>query len=159
MAMRLQSAMEYLITYGWAILILGVVIAGLYALGVFNITSLSPNICSFPADIGCTSAYLSAGGQLKINIEQITSTPINITAIGCNDKGTTSNMIQINPPKGNYIEVGGNETFTGIQCYQQSLPYNGIIGSLYSGYVVLNYTDTQSGFEHVAVGKLVEKVS
>jgi hypothetical protein len=158
MEMRLQSAMEYIITYGWAILILVIVIAALYALGVFNITTLSPNICSFPADIGCTNAHLDTSGLLTINVEQTTSTPINVTAIGCNTDGTTSNMILINPPNGNYIEIGGNETFTGIQCYQNYAPYNGVISSVYSGYVVLNYTDTQSGFEHVAVGKLVQKV-
>ena len=31
-----QSAMEYLMTYGWAILIIAVMLAALYSLGVFN---------------------------------------------------------------------------------------------------------------------------
>ena len=34
--LRLQSAMEYLMTYGWAILIVAVVLAALFELGVFN---------------------------------------------------------------------------------------------------------------------------
>lgn len=34
--MRLQSAMEFLMTYGWAILIIAVVLGTLYTLGVFN---------------------------------------------------------------------------------------------------------------------------
>ncbi|MGC8538128.1 MAG: hypothetical protein ACP5MZ_04090 [Candidatus Micrarchaeia archaeon] len=34
--MKLQSAMEYLMTYGWAILIVAVVLAALFELGVFN---------------------------------------------------------------------------------------------------------------------------
>ena len=34
--LKSQSAMEYLMTYGWAILIVAVVLAGLYNLGVFN---------------------------------------------------------------------------------------------------------------------------
>ncbi len=33
---KAQSAMEYLMTYGWAILIVIIVAAALYALGVFN---------------------------------------------------------------------------------------------------------------------------
>ena len=33
---KMQSAMEYLMTYGWAILVIGVVIVVLYQLGVFN---------------------------------------------------------------------------------------------------------------------------
>lgn len=36
MAKKAQSALEYLLTYGWAILIVIIVGASLYALGVFN---------------------------------------------------------------------------------------------------------------------------
>ncbi|MDE1855812.1 MAG: LamG domain-containing protein [Candidatus Micrarchaeota archaeon] len=38
--LRAQSAMEYLMTYGWAILIVAVALAALYQLGVFNPASL-----------------------------------------------------------------------------------------------------------------------
>ena len=37
MRRKAQTAMEYLMTYGWAILIIIVVVAALYALGVFSI--------------------------------------------------------------------------------------------------------------------------
>ena len=37
-----QSAMEYLMTYGWAILIIAVVLGALYYLGVFNTSNLTP---------------------------------------------------------------------------------------------------------------------
>ena len=33
---KLQSAMEYLMTYGWSILIIAIVIIGLFSLGVFG---------------------------------------------------------------------------------------------------------------------------
>jgi len=39
---RSQSAMEYLMTYGWAILIIAVVLGALFQLGVFNSSSFSP---------------------------------------------------------------------------------------------------------------------
>ncbi|MEM4065247.1 MAG: hypothetical protein QXV17_00005, partial [Candidatus Micrarchaeaceae archaeon] len=39
---KLQSAMEYLMTYGWAILIIAVVLGALYSLGVFNSTNFAP---------------------------------------------------------------------------------------------------------------------
>jgi len=39
---KLQSAMEYLMTYGWAILIIAVVLGALFQLGVFNSSSFSP---------------------------------------------------------------------------------------------------------------------
>ncbi len=40
--MKLQSAMEYLMTYGWAILIIAVVLGALFELGIFNGSNLGP---------------------------------------------------------------------------------------------------------------------
>ncbi|MFH8080715.1 MAG: hypothetical protein QXO84_02430 [Candidatus Aenigmatarchaeota archaeon] len=42
MKRKAQAAMEYLMTYGWAILIIVVVIAALYAMGVFKTRSTVP---------------------------------------------------------------------------------------------------------------------
>jgi len=39
---KAQSAMEYLMTYGWAILIISVVLAALFQLGVFNPMAFAP---------------------------------------------------------------------------------------------------------------------
>ncbi len=41
---KIQSAMEYLMTYGWAILIIAVVLGALFGLGFFNSASLSPKV-------------------------------------------------------------------------------------------------------------------
>ncbi len=40
----LQSAMEYLMTYGWAILIIAVVLGALFGLGFFNSANLAPKV-------------------------------------------------------------------------------------------------------------------
>ncbi len=39
---KLQSAMEYLMTYGWAILIIAVVMVALFALGIFDSANFAP---------------------------------------------------------------------------------------------------------------------
>ncbi len=39
---RLQSAMEYLMTYGWAILVIAVVLGVLYSLGIFSPSNFAP---------------------------------------------------------------------------------------------------------------------
>ncbi len=41
---KLQSAMEYLMTYGWAILIIAVVLGALFGLGFFNSANLAPKV-------------------------------------------------------------------------------------------------------------------
>ncbi len=42
--LKLQSAMEYLMTYGWAILIIAVVLGAMFALGFFNSANLAPKV-------------------------------------------------------------------------------------------------------------------
>ncbi|MEM3247640.1 MAG: LamG domain-containing protein [Candidatus Micrarchaeaceae archaeon] len=39
---KFQSAMEYLMTYGWAILVIAVALGALYSLGVFNANNFAP---------------------------------------------------------------------------------------------------------------------
>ncbi len=46
--MKSQAAMEYLMTYGWAILVIAVVLAALYSLGIFNPNTFAPKASAFP---------------------------------------------------------------------------------------------------------------
>ena len=49
---KAQSAMEYLMTYGWAILIVLIALAALFYLGVFSPST--PNVCTVSAPFTCT---------------------------------------------------------------------------------------------------------
>ncbi len=53
---KLQSAMEYLMTYGWAILIIAVVLGVLYYLGIFNGQNLAPRLQPGSCHVARTSA-------------------------------------------------------------------------------------------------------
>ena len=50
-----QSALEYMMTYGWAILVIVIVAAVLYSLGIFSpSSSLSTTITGFSGFVGQT---------------------------------------------------------------------------------------------------------
>ncbi|MBU5689100.1 MAG: hypothetical protein KQA41_02655 [Candidatus Aenigmarchaeota archaeon] len=71
MKKKAQAAMEYLMTYGWAILIIVVVIAALYAMGVFKQKSTVP-YTGFTGDVtysahNATHLVLIAGRDLTYN--------------------------------------------------------------------------------------------
>ena len=69
--LKAQSAMEYLMTYGWAILIISVVLASLFSLGVFNSgTSLSTACIAF-AGYTCSAPLLHTG-TLSVTVGQAT---------------------------------------------------------------------------------------
>jgi hypothetical protein len=157
---KAQSAMEYLVTYGWAIIIIGVTLAALYALGLFNPVSFTSNQCILPADFGCISGFLySVNGTLSVNFEQSTASAINITAIGCNSAGIPTNMTAPQAPTSNnpiYLPIGGNFSLA-TQCYANGTVFKSQPSTLYKGYLLINYTNLQTGFQHVLVGKLIEK--
>jgi len=162
--MKAQSAMEYLVTYGWAILIIGIVISTLYALGIFSLKNYVNTFCVFPADFSCLNSYLFPNGNFIINIVQSTSTPINITSIACSTNMIPSNIIVFVPTANQiYMNIGANYTISGngiatLKCFSGSTVFNSSLGSVYSGYVIINYTSVVTGFPHMIIGQITEKV-
>jgi hypothetical protein len=60
MEKRGQVAMEFLMTYGWAIIVILIAIAGLWMLGVFNVDS--PNTCQISAPFSCQDVFIDEAG-------------------------------------------------------------------------------------------------
>jgi len=80
--------MEYLVTYGWALLALVFVIALLIGTGVFSLNNFSTAECTFQPDLPCSSFIIyretsQLNGQpqtvLEFNISNSLGFPINIT--------------------------------------------------------------------------------
>lgn len=70
-----QSAMEYLMSYGWAVLVIAVVLAGIYSLGLFNSLSLAPRAppgaCQVSRPYGPgTSYYIATAGECSGQLPQ-----------------------------------------------------------------------------------------
>ncbi len=53
-----QSAMEYLMTYGWAILAIAIVLAALFELGIFN--SVNTTVCLSKPGFTCATPRYNA---------------------------------------------------------------------------------------------------
>ena len=59
---RAQAALEFIMTYGWAVLVLLVMIGALAYFGVTNPTKLIPEKCLFEAGFGCTDYRATVSG-------------------------------------------------------------------------------------------------
>ncbi len=86
---KAQSAMEYLMTYGWAILIIAIVLAALFQLGIFSSASFAPKAppgsCQVfrPNGPGTTSFISTEGecnGELPQYVAQFSGSGSKITA-------------------------------------------------------------------------------
>ena len=59
---KAQSAMEYLMTYGWAILVIAIIVSLLFALGVFNGLFGTPNLCTPQPGFTCVNPIYGVNG-------------------------------------------------------------------------------------------------
>ncbi len=156
--MRLQTAIEYLTTYGWAITILGVVLLLLFATGFFNPSNYEAQECVMTSSFSCLSFFMAGNGILTLNLQQSTNSAINITALGCTQNGTAYNMQKpFNPPSNQiFLSIGGNYTFS-VQCYTGLTPVSSLTSTVFSGAIIINYTNEITNLPGKASGKLIVK--
>ena len=103
-----QSAMEYLITYGWAVLLVAIVLWAMYELGVFGFPS-PPMVCLANPLFYCANETMSSSGALTVTFGYTGGTgPITLTALVCN---TTAPA----PVKGPSVETTKTVVYPGQQ--------------------------------------------
>ena len=145
-----QSAMEYIMTYGWAILIIAIVLVALFELGIFGGSTLPTScvaqsgfICQNPVYVGqniiVTIGQSSGQSYTNANVYflntsnlakfQQTSTLAELTALG-----VTANQI-----------VTGSTSMVSGSTYSVTVPTDGsgtpTVGSAISGQLWLTYTN------------------
>ena len=89
MTKKSQSALEYLMTYGWAILIIVIVGAALFALGVFNPSSSSTMTMNSISDFQLVDASITSLGNLTLILGTKTGKTTTVTSISYTVAGTT----------------------------------------------------------------------
>lgn len=109
--MRGQAAMEYLMTYGWALLILLVVIGVLFSMGVFNPQNYMSEECSFQPSLQCKGVSLTPNGVLTIYL---------VNGLGY---GVDGWEMEVDGKPANYSIEEGMEKFT-IQLDKEYKPYD-----------------------------------
>jgi hypothetical protein len=132
MARKSQSAMEYLTTYGWAIVAIGVGIGVLYSLGVFGVGANSPTGCSVIAGFSCSKPVLFSSGVLNMGLGQIGNIK-TITATGCSSNSTAPTVWESTNIT---LQSGQVHNFT-FQC---PIIQGSKIGSLYKGTLWIEYS-------------------
>ncbi len=158
---RLQSAMEYLMTYGWAILIIAVVLGVLYYLGIFNGAASLGTACIPVAGYLCQTPSMSSNGLLSFTLGQNTAGVQYNVALACaqvsNGQGlpvansnpwyyVTSNGVAItttgNQASAISLTPGEQISVTGLTCFSTTgTAFNpSSIGAQFSGTLWYNYT-------------------
>jgi hypothetical protein len=152
MMRKAQSAMEFLMTYGWAILIMLVVISVLFYVGVFSPEGSVPESCVMPAGFSCKD-YVISDGYLSLDLGQATGKTVLITSIACTAKPgepTNPTVVNITINNGRHEIVANGD----IPCFLQDGITQTGNGDAYRGKVIFIYQEVETGIWHVAEGEV-----
>ena len=139
MKRKAQAAMEYLMTYGWAILIVIIVAAAMYSLGIFNPATWTGTRSTGFANIGQPTdwVYYATTGEFNITLKNSLGSPITISAVvaECGVAGATSVILNTTAASQTVGAGSSIEYYTGgIKCDMTTA------GSSYSTSVEVTYT-------------------
>lgn len=146
-----QAALDFLMTYGWAIALVVIIAAVLFALGIFDTSNFIGNKAAGFSGVAVKGWGMDSAGTFTIMLSNQVGQPINVTGLSI-AIGTTS--AALNGTVGT-IAVGASSatltTSVGAFGAQTS-------GSGYNAKVYVNYTDLNSGFNYSTSGTLTGKV-
>ncbi len=133
-----QAAMEFLMTYGWAILVVLIAIGALAYFGVLNPSRFLPASCTLMPGLSCDS--------FKVTTDTVTVTIRNgigndLTGVQLTTCGASSTAADLND---------GDTATHSITCSPA------LTGTRFKGDLVLAYTE--NGLNHTRTGQLVSQV-
>ncbi|MDE1849217.1 MAG: LamG domain-containing protein [Candidatus Micrarchaeota archaeon] len=126
--------MEYLMTYGWAILAIAIVMVSLYSLGIFNLSNLAPTAIPGSCQVLRTAAQTSLAGQcgnlipkyvarfngqnsvISLSASSALLNPINYITIVAWVRPSTSSVGTIVAKNGPYYLGFGNPSIGASDC-------------------------------------------
>lgn len=178
MKKKAQAAMEFLMTYGWAILVVLVVIGALAYFGVLNPQNLLPEKCTLPMGLYCKDHLIDGNNsRISFKLENGMGQGIMITSITvsgdiltgctidlktqCTDNVDDDNDCTYNLLDGWHIANGDSGTVTLIAC---TTPIPIFTGKTKGDITVVYCDDTSATnidcgkFSHTMEGELLARV-
>ena len=140
---KAQAALEFIMTYGWAILVVLVAIGALAYFGVLSPDRFLPNKCTLQAGIACVDNRATTA-SLTTRITNSLGYDISAITVYAGSCGTS------NAPA--TLSNGQSATYT-IVCAPALTS-----GSKYNAQFNISYTVTDTGIQHLNAGQITTRV-
>lgn len=158
-----QAAMEFLMTYGWAILVVLAAIGALAYFGVLSPDKFLPDKCTASPPFSCSSYKLSSATgtiNLTLGINGGVDSTLNLINISC-DGSTWISPGTVSPTVGSLIQNGNSfyvtwssANLTAASCGATPL----VSGSKFKATYVMFYTKSGESVSHTATGSIQARV-
>lgn len=161
------AAMEFLMTYGWAITVVVIAISALAYFGVLDPSKfLAPNQCTLPTGLSCMDSRVYVQGafnRLEINLKNNLGAAISIDSIDIaqfNNKHSPQTISMNNGEQTKTPAVPNNIVVTDLTNIG-GIPPGSLMpsGTKYSFDYTLTYTNTDTGLPHTVRGHVQGKVN
>ena len=153
-----QAAMEFLMTYGWAILVVLIAIGALAYFGVLNPSRFLPSSCTLIPGLACTEFKVDdSAGQVQLFIRNGIGNSVTFSALGIdmNSNGVTTDAgdcLDIGPVA---IADGALSAQIDIVCPAAAI---GNVGDRFRGDIMGTYIVGGSTLTHTMSGNIVTEV-
>ena len=137
-----QAALEFIMTYGWAILVVLVAIGALASFGVLDPGKFLPNRCLIAQGIACID-HKATATSLVISVKNSLGHDVTVDAVkaqACTALGS----------QGTLVNGATNPTTYTLTCVNS--------GSKYNGQVNITYTNPDTSQQHNAEGQVTTRV-
>jgi hypothetical protein len=141
---KAQAATEFLMTYGWAILVVGVAIAALAYFGVLSPTKFLPSKCTLPSGIACIDQKVTTTGVTMI-LQNSMGYTIKVNTINLSSKAGCS------ASPATTMQNGNQATFA-VTCT------TGLVGDKFRSDIRLGFTRLDTNLSQSWNGELLSSV-
>lgn len=146
---KAQAAMEFLMTYGWAILVVLAAIAALAYFGVLSPDRFLPEKCTLPSGVACLD-FTGTSSTVTLMIQNSAGFDMNTVVVSINS--TTSNGACVDDDADGTLTDGEKDGFT---CTMNpALP-----AGKFKGTLNVNYVNAQTTMAHTKAGELILKIA
>ena len=145
-----QASLDFLMTYGWALLLVVLIVGALFALGIFDAGTFLGSRQSGFAQISPTGWRLEPSGDFTLKLKNNSGTDIEIT-----DINATLRTDSIAYTTAESVSSGRQTDTLAIGTFPNALA----AGSSYSVRIEIEYTDIATDFVYKDTGTVTGKVA
>jgi len=142
-----QAALEFLTTYGWAFLVILIMIGALAYFGILKPSRLLPDRCSIGPEFECQDFQISKSADtIKVRIKNNVGEPVTIDSITSSTESAAS-LTCSSPTVSGVWAVGEIKDLTFTGCNSDAVGF--VIGEKSKIAFTIQYYSVRSGSEYI----------
>ena len=156
---RAQAALEFLTTYGWAFLVILIMISALAYFGVLRPSRLLPDRCSFGAEFECRDFQISQiDDTVKVKLKNNVGGAITVNSMSVSTESAITLNCTGDPDFTGVWPLGGIRDFIFTECNTGEVGF--VSGDKGKVSINLGYYSVRSGSEysHIVSGTIFATV-